>query len=149
MTKQGKACRAMIEKALAHYELPASESALRLLCMVAAHESGGFFYTRQVGGPALSLFQMEPRTFRDVLDYCLRKHNSLANELPCEAERLVFDPPFAAAMSRVFFMRFPEPLPPPADIPALAAYAKTYWNTEKGKATAGDYANAWGDYFED
>ena len=147
MTEEGKACRAMIEQALNRYQLPASESAIRLLCMIAAHESGGFTYSRQVKGPALSLFQMEPRTFRDLTTYCQRKRFSFSAELPCSPMRLVFDPPFAAAMGRAFLLRIPRALPQPDDIEGLAQYAKQYWNTRYGKATPDDYANAWQRYF--
>ena len=138
----------MVEQALGHYRLPASESAIRLLCMIAAHESGGFMFTRQVKGPALSLFQMEPRTFRGLVGYCRHKQY-LDGELPCSPYRLVFDSMFAAAMGRCFLLRIPEPLPDPDDIDGLARYAKTYWNTKYGKATVDDYARAWRKYFED
>ena len=149
MTHEGQACRDMIELALSHYLLPDSESAIRLLCMVAAHESGDFTYVRQIGGPALSFFQMEPMTFQEIAEYCQRKQIQLADELPCTVWRLVFDPVFAAAMARVFFMRFPEPLPEPDDIEGLASYAKDYWNTELGKATESDYFEAWSRHYED
>ena len=137
----------MIEQALNHYQMPSSESSIRLLCMIAAHESGGFTYSRQVKGPALSLFQMEPRTFRDLISYCQRRHFSFASELPCSPMRLVFDPPFAAVMGRVFLLRIPRALPDPDDIEGLARYAKQYWNTKYGKATVSDYACAWQRYF--
>ena len=38
-------------------------------------------------------------------------------------------------------MRIPEALPDESDLEGLAKYAKTYWNTWRGKAT-------WQDYFE-
>lgn len=148
MSEEGKACRQMVEQALNHYELPASESAIRLLCMIAAHESGGFTYSRQLVGPALSLFQMEPRTFSDLVTYCKRRFPKLAAELPCSPMRLIFDPPFAAAMGRAFLLRIPAPLPEPEQIDALGQYAKTYWNTKYGKAKASDYSEAWRRYFE-
>ena len=149
MTEEGKACREMVEQALNHYELPASESAIRLLCMIAAHESGGFTYSKQVRGPALSLFQMEPRTFIDLFKYCRRRCPKLAAEIPCSPKRLIFDPEFAAAMGRAFLLRIPEPLPEPKQIKALGQYAKTYWNTKYGKAKASDYSKAWQQYFGD
>ena len=145
MTEEGQACRAMIEQALNHYELPVSESAVRLLCMIAAHESGGFTYSRQLAGPAPSLLQMEPRTFRDLITYCQRRFPKLAEELPCSPMRLIFDPEFAAAMGRAFLLRIPAPLPDQID--ALGQYAKTYWNTKYGKAKPSDYSDAWRHYF--
>ena len=148
MTAEGNACRLMIDEAMTRYKLPTSESAARLLCMIAGHESGGFCYVHQLGGPALGLFQMEPLTFQDVSEYCARK-DYLDGELPSIPSRLIFDAHFAAAMARVFFLRIPEPLPDPDHITALANYAKRYWNTWQGKATPDDYANAWRTHFED
>ena len=145
MTNDGLGCQIMIEKALTHYNLPRSRSAVQLLCMIAAHESGGFRYLKQVGGSAVSLFQMEPITYHDVCGYCL-KRDYLKGEIPSPFERMVFDMPFSAAMARVFFLRIPEALPcKPKD---MAYYAKKYWNTYQGKATVDDYLNAWKFYYE-
>lgn len=147
MTPEGKACRHLITTALNDYSLPCTNNAVRLLEMIAAHESGGFTYQRQINGPALGLFQMEPRTFRDLCGYVRRKQLKLATEVPCSPYRLIFDPGFAAAMARAFFLRFPEPIPNMQDIAALSHYAKLYWNTVRGKATPEQYANAWREYF--
>lgn len=141
MTPYGQSCRLMVTTALDHYALPNTEPAIQLLCMVAAHESGRFQFVRQVNGPALSLFQMEPNTYKDVQDYALRKKLKIVVDLPSPPERLIFDSLFSAAMSRIFFLRFPEPLP--KDLDGLAIYAKQYWNTHLGKATVGDYLNAY------
>ena len=67
----GLLCRKYVDRAMIEYELPRSEASTNLLCMVAAHESGGFKYCRQIGGPAVSIFQMEPATFYDVFQYFL------------------------------------------------------------------------------
>ena len=148
MTPEGTACRQLVKEALRKYELPMSEAAIRLLEMIAAHESGGFTYSRQLGGPALSLFQIEPATYRDLCDYATARQLAICREFPRNPMRLVFDPCFAAGMARVFFLRFPEPLPPAENIPALAEYAKYRWNTELGKATPAQYESAWRRYCE-
>ena len=147
MTDEGHACRQLIDDALLYYRLPTTEAAIRLLCMIAAHESGDFHYVRQRRGPALSLFQMEPATFDDVCDYAQRRNLYIASYLPCSPWRLVFDQRFAAAMARIFFLRFPEPLPDADDMHALACYAKGYWNTYLGKATPDQYLNAYLQHF--
>lgn len=147
MTPEGQVCRQLIITALNDYSLPCTGNAIALLEMVAAHESGGFTYSRQLYGPALGLFQMEPRTFHDVCDYVQRRQLSLAAEVPCSPYRLVFDPHFAAGMARAFFLKFPEPIPDELDIIGLSLYAKRLWNTELGKATPEQYANAWREYF--
>ena len=144
MTPAGQQCRRMIVTALTHYGLPCSESALRLLCMIAAHESGGFTYSKQLRGPALSLFQIEPRTYRELIQYGKRKGLKLPNGPP---EQLIFDTHLSAALGRLFFMRFKEPLPDKDDVPGMAAYAKKRWNTRYGKATAEDYESAYREHF--
>ena len=149
MTPEGNACRQLIREALRKYDLPGSDAAVRLLEMIAAHESGGFTYSRQLGGPALSLFQIEPATYRDLCDYASSRYLAICHEFPRNPMRLVFDPCFAAGMARVFFLRFPEPLPDRDDITALAEYAKYRWNTALGKATPQQYETAWRRYYED
>lgn len=141
MTKLALTIRTAIERALSRFNLPDSEAAVRLLLMVAAHESGGFTYCKQKGGPALGLFQMEPATFADVCDYLKSsgRFPALNNHWP--ATRMVIDVEFAAGMARALFARIPEPLPDADDLEALAAYAKKYWNTEQGKATPEKYLN--------
>lgn len=147
MTDAGQACRDCIINALQHYHLSVTESAVRLISMVAAHESGDFHYVRQLRGPALSLFQIEPATFIDLCRYAETRRFAIAGELPCSPWRLVFDQRFAAAMARIFFLRFKEPLPEPDDLNGLAAYAKQYWNTHLGKATPEQYFNAYQKHF--
>lgn len=146
MSPFGEQCRWMIQMSLATYGLPDSEASVRLLCMIAAHESGGFRYVQQLHGPALSLFQMEPLTYQDVCEYARRKGH-LSGELPCPAERMVFDAGFAAAIARIFFLRFRESIPHEDNLTALSEYAKKYWNTSAGKATAELYEKAYWDYF--
>ena len=147
MTEPGKACRELIIDALDYYRLPSSESAIRLLCMIAAHESGDFHYVQQLRGPALSLFQIEPATFTDLCHYAKKRHFSINIELPSSPWRMVFDQRFAAGMARIFFLRFSEPIPD--NLHAMADYAKQYWNTYLGKATAQQYFNAYSKHFEE
>ena len=141
--------RNTIHTALRKAQLPVSESAIRLLLMIAAHESGGFMYVRQVGGPALGLFQMEPLTYTDTMRYISERQDRFPafrwDSLP-RPYALAVDAQLAAQMARIYLMRFPEALPDKDDLEGLAKYAKTYWNTEKGKATWQDYYNAYKDY---
>lgn len=148
MHNQAKVCRECVIDSLNANHLPKTEAAVRLICMVCAHESGGFTYTKQVIGPALGLLQMEPLTYKDVSGYALQK-GYLKNLLPGPAERLIFDFYFAVAMARVFFLRIVEPLPNENDLKGLARYAKKYWNTVKGKATEDMYLNAYIKWFGD
>ena len=137
--------RESIESALDGAYLDSSKSAVNLLMMIAAHESGGFSYVKQVGGPALGLFQMEPASFFDTVRYMRERKDRFSNILSNELvpEYMAFYGPLAAAMARVYLMRFPEPIPAHDDIDGLARYAKKYWNTEKGKARWTDYRDAY------
>ncbi len=144
MTTEGRQCRLTIAKALGDYGLPCSEAALRLLCMIAAHESGGFCYSRQVRGPALSLLQIEPRTYNDLIYYADRKGIKIPQGPP---EQLIFNFELSAALGRLFFMRFPEKLPDQDDIKGMAEYAKYRWNTDYGAATPEQYESAYREHF--
>ena len=148
MTVLGEQCRLAVLSALQQYQLPASNAAVNLLCMVAAHESGGFRYNLQLHGPAISMFQMEPATYAGLCRYIQERSDSMGlldSHFP--PERMVFDFSYAAAMARVFFLRKPEPLPKADDIDALAEYAKFHWNTFLGEATPALYARAYQRFF--
>lgn len=139
MKKIALTIRTSIEKALAKFQLPDSEAVVRLLLMIAAHESGGFLFCRQKGGPALGIFQMEPATYAAVLEYLTRtgKFPAISRSLP--PERMVTDVEFAAAIARVYLYMHKEPLPEADDFEGMARYAKKYWNTDAGKASAEKY----------
>jgi hypothetical protein len=135
--------RQIIINALAHYQLPSSANAVELLLMIAAHESGGFTYCKQIQGPALGLYQMEPATFYDTQQYMQRVKRFDQIDIEAPPDRLVFDVPFATAMARVYLLRVPAPIPAVEDVWALAQYAKKYWNTPLGKASAKQYLTAY------
>ncbi len=139
----GNTLREVITAALTLYGLPSSPQAIELLIMIAAHESGGFTYCKQVRGPALGIYQMEPATFYDVKDYLKRTERYPALLRYHNPERLIFDINYATAMARAFFLRIPEPIPNIEDKEGLARYAKKYWNTELGKATPQQYLTAY------
>ena len=132
-------------------EIPYSEDAVELLLMTAAHESRLGTYLKQVNGPALGIYQMEPATFGDIYDNYLTfkpRLEKLVGELyphafMSDAKVLTTNLMFATAMARVHYYRVPEALPPKEDIKAMAVYAKRHFNTELGKATWEDYAEAY------
>lgn len=108
-----------------------SKSAAALVMGTCAQESDMGTYIKQLnGGPAIGIYQMEPATFSDVMDYITRKgkikifHNS--------SEQLLYDLKFATTMCRVFYWRFEERLPEHNDVEGLARYWKKYYNTHLG-----------------
>lgn len=139
---------------------------IEILLMVAAHESMGFKYNRQIGGPALSFFQIEPATHRDLYINYLRyrpellklvldgvppqKLVEIAEGIKAPVDSwLVDDVVYAAKIARVVLYRVPDKLPKlkrdergqmsESFLIDLANYCKTHYNTVKGKATAMEY----------
>ncbi len=122
-----------------------SKEAEDLLCMVMAWESEGGTYLAQINGPAIGIFMMQPSTHDDIWENFLSKHTMWQDiaifryhDQPYE---MISNLEYATAMARVFFLRIKEPIP--KDLDSLSAYAKKYWNTEKGKATPEDYLQAY------
>ncbi len=123
-----------------------SPSAEKLLMMTACHESMGFCYRVQLSGPALSYFQIEPNTlddlYRNYLSYRPGRLAQLDAYLPSgmpRLEALEANDAYACAAARMIYARVAEALPDVHDDMALADYAKRYWNTALGKATAEKY----------
>lgn len=126
-----------------------SEAAENLVMGTAAQESR-LKYVRQLGGgPALSLFQMEPETYNDLwanyLDYradvsaAIRK--SLSTHTTPPAERLKWDMRLGAIMCRVHYRRRPEPLPDAGDVWGMAAFWKQHYNTVLGAGTEQEFVD--------
>lgn len=128
-----------------------SQAAENLLVMIAAHESKMGTYLKQIKGPALGIYQMEPVTAIDIMDNFVKKRPDLYARVQGymtgmgggRKHDLVGNLMFQTALARVFFLRFKEPLPDAHDLEGLAAYAKKYWNTCLGKASAEDYLKAY------
>ncbi len=125
-----------------------SEDVVELLLMIAAHESVKGEYIAQIVGPARGIYQMEGNTHNDILVWLKLNKPALYKLLTglvasTTGDMMMYDLRYATAMARVFFLRFPEPLPSGSDVDAMAAYAKRRWNTSAGKATPADYKSAY------
>lgn len=119
-----------------------SAAASKLLMMTATHESAGFRYRTQIGGAALSYYQMEPATLNDLYDNYLSfrpdRQALLDKYLPDDMTReeaLEKKDDYATSAARLQYSRVPVALPDVGDDEALAKYAKQYWNTALGAAT--------------
>lgn len=119
-----------------------SEDAEELLMFTCAVESNGGEYLKQIKGPALGIYQMEPETYNDIWEnYIKRKtyvslillSNFDSSRMPPE-DRLVYDLRFATAMARLHYARIPEKLPSKDDVVGMWEYYKKYYNTVNGKA---------------
>lgn len=141
-----------------HPHIPFSNEAVDLLMMTCAHESlMGTSIHQLDGGVAQGVYQMEPRTEEDIylnyLKYRVELELKLLRLTPDEVVcPNLYNPIYSTAMARVHYYRVPEPLPRRVEYvspngedlvdeyrKALASYAKKYYNTELGAATAEDY----------
>jgi len=126
-----------------NYYCKSSEELLILTC---AQESMGGTYIKQIDGPALGPFGMEPRTHDDIWHTYLVHHPELVfpllntldySRIP-NAQQLMFNIAYAVMMCRIHYLRVPYPLPNHDDIENLAKYWKQHYNTELGKGTVED-----------
>ena len=137
--------------------LPVDGAAENLLMLTYATECivGGRIHLWQVGGPALGIFQMEPRTHWDLwanyLAYRPPLAARVAGYIPAWAreEALVRDLGYQIRTARAQYLRFPEALPSADDIEGLARYWKRWWNTDRGKGAPEKAVAAYTAYCEE
>ena len=119
-----------------------SPDACALLLGTAAQESR-LEYLRQIKGPALGLWQMEPATHADIYDNYLIYRSSLRTKARAiravrwslGSKPLTWNLRYASAMARIHYLRVPKPLPFRLDFRSMARYWKEYYNTEQGAGT--------------
>jgi hypothetical protein len=111
-----------------------SRAAEQLLLATAIQESR-LFYRRQINGPALGFFQMEPRTHDDIWTNFLAYRKELASKVEALMDdgadklgQLERNDRYAAAMARVHYYRYPDPIPELGDIEGMAELWKRRYN---------------------
>lgn len=132
---------------IGHYSVEAEE----LVLATHLHESQGLScLVQKGGGPALGFGQMEPITHTDIWYNFIRYHSVLETTIRKLISRgnntgpipncneLIFNPRYAAAMTRIHYFRISAPLPG-SDVRDMAAYWKKYYNTPKGKGTEQEF----------
>lgn len=128
-----------------------SPAAEELLLGTALQESR-LMYIKQLGkGPALGVFQMEPATHNDIWKNYLKYKPDLARDVAqlshtVNPRSLVSDLLYAAAMTRIHYLRVPVALPAEGDFEGQAAYWKEYYNTYLGAGTEEEYLESWHSY---
>lgn len=119
---------------------PAAEELMILTC---AQESRGGTYVKQIEGPALGIYQMEPETHDDLWNTYLSHHPELSypilnylgySRIP-SSNTLLFNLGYATMMARVRYLVASEAIPSSKDIPALAAYWNEHYNRNPDKGT--------------
>jgi len=126
-----------------------SPSAVNLLLGTAAQESHMGKYIKQLQGPAVGIFQMEPATHDDIWDNYLKYisrstinniYNSAKTDFS-DSDMLEYNLKYAIIMCRLHYRRVKERLPKYDDLNALAQYWKKYYNTWMGKGTTEQFIN--------
>lgn len=126
-----------------------SKNAQMLLLATAAIESKCGYYIKQINGPALGIWQMEPETRYDIWVNCdaLQKdrfRTSIDMLSSCVvADELVVSPMYACAMARLKYSMDTAPLPFYADIYGIYAEYKRIYNTPLGASTFEKFKAAW------
>lgn len=117
----------------------ASPAAINLVTGIGLVESG-YRTRKQVNGPALGYWQMEPATERDCWTNFLNYRPFLAGLVRKIAEPdkpssllLLSNDAYASAMCRIRLYRSPDPLPSPDCALALCQYWKLHYNSLIGK----------------
>lgn len=120
-----------------------TDEAMELLVFTCAVESDGGTYLKQLKGPALGIYQMEPEDYNDIWTNYIRNHQSLMMMLstnfgvvsiPDEA-RLLYDLRYATAMCRIHYERAQAKIPTKPDPEHLWDYYKSFYNSHLGAAT--------------
>jgi hypothetical protein len=126
-------------------EIPYSLDAEELLlgtCAQESHMGTWIDQTTPGPGPAYGIFQMEKATHNDLLKNFLKYKPALGASLLryvtyTEAEEMVGNLYYAAAMCRIHYFRSPGKIP--HTLSEQAAYWKKYYNTVLGKGTVREY----------
>lgn len=126
-----------------------SLSAENLLLGTAAQESRLGYYLHQRNGPALGIYQIEPRTHYDIWENFLKYQptlSALATNIASKdfidgksADELITNLKYSTVIARLVYFRSPKELPDAEDMDGLAAYWKEIYNTDLGKGTKEEF----------
>lgn len=120
-------------------EMNSPSAVTLLLCTAAVETRLGSHLVQLGGGPALGIYQCEPRTHDDVVRY-LNYHPRMLARVSHWTPRLLHSMLpgnlyYATAIARVHYYRISKTLPDSNDITGLGEYWKQYYNTPLGAGT--------------
>ena len=125
-----------------------SEDAADLVFKTGMAESG-YRNLRQIGGPALGFFQVEPATIIDTMDNYVKYRTSIKTKLWALGwdeghmeQRVVSNIALQVAFCRLKYRRDSKPLPKADDVVGQAKYWKRVYNSEHGKGTIEHFLEA-------
>lgn len=125
---------------------PAAENLLLGTAMV---ESGIARLRQLGGGPALSVYQIEPATHQDISRYLLQKDalagrvNLLRSSQSNGNFELIFNLAYQTAIARIKYFMDPKPLPDAEDIQGLGETWKRVYNTHLGAGRVEDFVTVY------
>jgi len=118
-----------------------SDDAAKLVYRTGMAESG-YRHLRQLGGPAIGFFQVEPATMNDTIKNYVNYRPDLQTKLwslgrddSSGEKRLLSSIALQAAFCRLKYRRDSKPLPKASDVVGQAKYWKRVYNSEHGKGT--------------
>lgn len=106
-------------------------------------ESSSGKYLKQINGPAIGIFQMEPFTHDSLINHELSKitrdkifyASYLSTRMMMRADTMSWNFYYATLMARAKYLTKREPLPKHNDYKGMAEYYKLHYNTPLGKST--------------
>lgn len=95
------------------------------------------------GGPAKGVFQIEPRTYADVISYIKRDPEKIKTicqacnlvSLPEDVNAVIWNLRFAVLITRMFYYRIVDALPKSENAQEMYQYYKKFYNSAAGAAT--------------
>lgn len=138
----------IIKPVLEPLKLINKPSVIPLLLGTCAVETNYGKYNRQILGPALSIYQIEPFTFYDIKDRRVSYFFKAGfNTIKLKAEDMLDDLKLATLVCRLKYLDAPKPLPANADdIDEIGAYWKQFYNTSKGKGSVDEFVTKYNKY---
>lgn len=116
------------------------------LIMIACHESWFGKVNKQIKGPALSAFMIEPKTYNDIQQNVVQANVTINTAMRGlfgvqDIAKLLTDVGYAAACAALQVGRFRNIEPLPKTDKEIAVWLKKRYNSAGGKATAEEYLN--------
>lgn len=124
-----------------------SLSAVNLMLGTCAVESNFGEYLKQINGPALGIYQIEPNTEKDIWENYLKYHNNFKNiiindfKIKTYGTYEVQNFGYQTIIAFLCYYRKNKNFPEHDDIEGLANFWKKYYNTYMGKGKIQDFIN--------
>lgn len=106
-------------------------------------ESGLSKFVQDGCGVARGVFQIEPKTYTDVISYIERDNDKVKiictacnlGYLPNDVNAVIWNLRFAVLITRMFYYRIVDALPKSEDAQGMYQYYKKFYNSSAGAAT--------------